>query len=116
MITFKQLMEDVSKHKAMDLTSHIKDMSKYSHGPSHVGYLDKGLNSGTSHKKLHAVAKAAGYNYYRKDDTKIGDKDMTYHLYTKSGGPFTDHHMTITTPKGSDKVWSVEHKTVKDNS
>jgi hypothetical protein len=116
MITFKQLLEQVKDFSTLNLEPHTKGMKKYSHGPDHVGYVDKEMKSGASHKKLHSTAKTAGYTYYRKNDTKIDGKDMTYHLYTKSGGPFVDHHMTITTPKGSDKVWSVEHKSVKDNS
>jgi len=116
MKTFKQILESTKDYSAVKLDDHTKGMKKYSHGPYHTGYVDKEMSSGVSHKKLHTAAKAAGYTYYRKSDTNIGGKDMTYHMYTKGGGPYTDHHMTITTPKGSDKVWNVEHKTAKDNS
>lgn len=110
------ILSEITDHRAINLEPHTKGMKKYSHGTNHVGYIDKEMNAGVSHKKLHSALKDAGYAYTEKSDGSIGGKEMTYHSYTKAGGPFTDHHVTITTPKGSGKVWNIEHKTSKDNS
>lgn len=118
MLSLKSFLNE-SSNKRFDpikLDTHTKGMKKYSHDSSSHGYVDHPMTSDTSHKKIHAAAKAAGYHYTSKHDTYIDGKDMVHHNYTKTAGPFQDHHMTITTPKGSDKVWGVTHKTVKDNS
>jgi hypothetical protein len=114
--TFKQILESVDRFTKVDLASHTKGMQKYSHGPGHEGHIDKSLKLGISHKKIHAAAKNAGYTYTHKSDTIIGDKPMTYHMYSKTAGPYSDHSLTVTTMKGTDKVWNVEHKTNTDRS
>ena len=113
---FKQFLESADKFKPLDLEPHTKGMQKYNHGPKHTGFIDKSMKANVSHKTIHSAATKAGYTYFHKSDAKIGDKDMTYHMYKKGAGPYSEHKMTITTPKGSDKVWNVEHSTNTDHS
>ncbi|MDA1317389.1 MAG: hypothetical protein O3B87_05215, partial [bacterium] len=84
-------------------------MKKYSHGRDHVGYLDKEFKSGVTHKKIHDVLTKSGYNYFKKSDNKIGNMEVTYHMYSKAAGPYADHNLTLTTQKGSSKVWNIDH-------
>jgi hypothetical protein len=110
----KLVTEELNKHTAVDL-SHLKSkMKEYSHGPNHKGYIDDAGTSGITHPELHKKATEAGYRYTRKLPSSVDGKETTYHSYTKNGGPYSDHHLTIAT-RGK-KVWTVEHKTVKDNS
>ena len=116
MLTFSHFISESNDFKSINLGPHTKGMKKYSHGDNHVGYHDPEFKSGVTHKKLHSALVKAGYRYHRKDDGRIGGKDVTYHLYHKPAGPYADHHLHIITPKGSGKVQTVEHKTIKDNS
>jgi len=113
MITFRQLMETAS-HSPVDLSFLKSKMTPYSHGPDHQGYTDKTGKANVSHKELHTKAKDAGYRYVHKSTQKVGGHDTTYHSYTKSGGPYVDHNLTVAT-RGNN-VWAVEHKTNKDRT
>jgi len=112
----KEKLDEAKDFTAINLAPITKGMKKYSHGQNHTGYVDKDFKTGASHKKMHDALTKSGYNYFKKTDGKIGDMDITYHMYSKSAGPYADHNLTITTQKGNGKVWNVEHKTVKDNS
>lgn len=116
MLSFSQFISEAKDIEPVDLDPFVKGMKKYSHDDNHVGYVDKQFKSGVMYKKIHDALTKSGYKNFRKSDSKIGDMDVTYHMYSKSAGPYADHNLTITTQKGSGKVWNIEHKTAKDNS
>lgn len=115
METFDQNITE-TKQQILDLSPYVKTMKRYSHDKNSYGFLDKELNSGVNHKTIHNVAKNAGYFYTSKHQNKINNKDMTYHIYQKSGGHGIDHILTVITPEDSGKVWNIEHKIIKDYS
>jgi hypothetical protein len=104
------------KFDAIDLKNHVNGASRYSHDKNSYGYHDKDLKANISQKAIHGAAKEAGYRYLGKQDDKINGKEVTYHMYEKGAGPFSDHKLTVTTPKNNNAVWNIQHMTVKDNS
>jgi hypothetical protein len=115
MLTFKMMLDESTNSKAIDLSHLGSKMTQYSHGSSHVGYIDKSGKSDTTHMDIHKKAKEAGYQYVHKSQpTNVGGHQTVYHSYTKTAGPYADHNLTVAT-RGN-KVWNVEHKTTADRS
>lgn len=115
MLNFNQFNEE-KDFAPMDISKVAKGATKYSHGPNHQGVVDKTGKAGIDHKTVHDAATKSGYKYTKKSDNMSGMEGKTAHMYSKSGGPFTDHNMTVWTKTGSGQVTQIDHSTRKDNS
>ena len=108
----RRSLEEGANFDRIDLSKHVRGMKAFSHGRGHEGYTYPNYEGKGDLKSIHDHAIKSGY--YSKGKFPGARGGQTY-VYTKGGGPYTDHDLAVHT-NGEGKVWHIEHHTRVDRS